>query len=509
MKFEKAIDGFGTTHALKRFAGAYVVDHTKLTVDEIKAALGKAAPQYFHEKNLRSAIERCFLHSNREVRTIAPIFLGQVLLNCDQFMSSESETHTKIVAWEKSIIDNSNEDLFSKKSSRSASLELFQFVLSVAWEQNDSISVDEKHLIDKLKARLLITEREYRVMEAALGKFPRAGNIVHSREEVDEVRRILQSEGLVASVRDSDNVDYDVVPDEVAENLRQFFNNEVRRYGYEQLIETKWVKKKDWLTSTLEKVGFEVEGNPNAESLKELVMERVAPSVLLGGVSQKDGLKIGDLKGWCADLGLMTSGLKPDLISRILGFYDNLTSRSTSDEDPRELWYKYFEKFASRDRDFLRSQQLIDKDNEMEARFEDATDYLFEVKLGHKPLKMVAVEHADGMLSHGDRLILWDNKSKESDVHLSSHIKQFDRYVKQQTERPVSGFIVIGPSFSSESEAEAMRYQVEHGTAISLITAAELKDVAEIWSQKDKGTFPLGYLILPGRFKRSILDTLR
>jgi len=50
-----------------------------------------------------------------------------------------------------------------------------------------------------------------------------------------------------------------------------------------------------------------------------------------------------------------------------------------------------------------------------------------------------------------------------------------------------------------------MRYQVEKGTPISLITAAELKEVAEEWSKKDKGTFPLGYLVLPGRFNRSVV----
>lgn len=140
----------------------------------------------------------------------------------------------------------------------------------------------------------------------------------------------------------------------------------------------------------------------------------------------------------------------------------------------------------------------------MESRFEDATEFLFEVKLGHKPLKMVATEHADGMLSHGDALILWDNKSKEGPVNLGSHIKQFDRYIGQQEKR-VSGFIVIGPAFTDESVAEAMRYQVEKGTPIALITAAELKGVAEEWAKKDKGVFPLGYLVLPGRFNRSVI----
>jgi hypothetical protein len=59
MKFEKAVQGFGTVPALKRFAGAYVVDHTKLSEDETITALEKAAPQYTHEKNVKAAVNRC------------------------------------------------------------------------------------------------------------------------------------------------------------------------------------------------------------------------------------------------------------------------------------------------------------------------------------------------------------------------------------------------------------------------------------------------------------------
>lgn len=377
-------------------------------------------------------------------------------------------------------------------------------MVTVAWESNDSISVDEKNLIDKLKEKLLISEREYRTIEASLGKFPRVGNVVHSREEIDDVRRKLQAAGLLASVRDSDKVDYDVIPDEVAGVVRKVLGKEIRTYGYLQLLNSKYVKRKEWLRTAIEKCGLEVEGNPTTEELREIILERVKPSILIGGLSQRDGIGTDVLRKWCGDLQLMTSGTKVELIDRIIEFYDNLTSRDEEAEDPREFWYEHFERFAERDRDFLRSQQIIDKDLEIEARFEDATNYLFEVKLGHKPLKLVATEHADGMLSHGDALILWDNKSKESEVSLTSHLKQFDRYIGQQEKR-VAGFLVIGPSFSEDSAAVAMRYQVERNVPIALITAGELKALAEEWAAKDKGSFTLGYLVLPGRFKREVV----
>jgi hypothetical protein len=50
-----------------------------------------------------------------------------------------------------------------------------------------------------------------------------------------------------------------------------------------------------------------------------------------------------------------------------------------------------------------------------------------------------------------------------------------------------------------------MRYQVEKGTPIAPITAGEWKALAEEWAAKNKGAFPLGYLVLPGRYRREFV----
>jgi hypothetical protein len=504
MNFEKITNGFGTMLALKRFASAYVTDHTRLSEKELISALRKTAPQFYHHKNVKTALDNCILNADRDIRTIAPILLKEVLLNCDEFTSPENKTDDAITNWEQENINISNESTNKKSNSRYEDLHLFEFVLSVAWENDDSISVDEKNLIDKIRDKLFISEREYRIIEARLGQFPSPNNELHTRTDIQQVRKYLQSLGLLASIRNSDGVDYDVIPEEISTELRKLFNTEIRSYGYEQMLKVKYVKSKDWLKETLNKCNYKVDGNPSVSELQEMIYERVIPSILIGGVSPKDGLSIENIKKWCGDIALPISGTKAELTSRIIAFYDNLTARVEDEGDPRVIWYEHYEKFAERDRDFLRSQQLIDKDLEMEARFESATDYLFEVKLGHKPLKMVGSEHADGTLSYRDGLILWDNKSKESQVSLAAHAKQFIRYINQ-SEKRVEGFIVLGPAFTDDSAAEAMRIFVETRTPISLITAGELKNLADEWSALDKGTFNLGYLIAPGRFNRNLI----
>ena len=153
-------------------------------------------------------------------------------------------------------------------------------------------------------------------------------------------------------------------------------------------------------------------------------------------------------------------------------------------------------------------QGIIDKDLECEHKFEEATNYLFEKILKNKPLMLKGTEHADGMLSFGNKLILWDNKSKETPVKLSDHIKQFDRYIKGE-EKSIPVFIVIGPDFTDDSPKECLKYSMSNDTNILLITASELKMVAEKWKENhcdDDEVFPLGYFKQSGRFDISLIS---
>lgn len=109
---------------------------------------------------------------------------------------------------------------------------------------------------------------------------------------------------------------------------------------------------------------------------------------------------------------------------------------------------------------------------------------------------------------------MWDNKSKERPglVNLRDHIGQFHGYM-EQSEKPVPVFLVIAPGFTEESEVEATRYHAEHFSRnLVLITAGELKSLAEEWSSRDNKNreqpFPLGLFAASGRFNRKRLGQL-
>ena len=187
-------------------------------------------------------------------------------------------------------------------------------------------------------------------------------------------------------------------------------------------------------------------------------------------------------------------------------YYDTVRRIEIKTEDNRERLVAVYHELASRDLKFLRNNNIIAKDLQCEHLFEDATDYIFEKMLLNKPLTLTGTDHPDGKLSFKDKYIMWDNKSKESAVNLKDHIQQFDRYIKG-SDKGVVVFMVIGPDFTAQSIQECVDYSLNNDTQILLITAKELKEVAETWEKKHKGEiFNLGYFKQNGRFDIRLLN---
>src|SRR5690625_4075287 len=109
MNFEKAVDNIPLVNDLKRIASAYVIDYRNLDDEEIRAALKKTKPQYYHEGNIRSTLDNLFHKSDRDIRILSLIFLKEVLLNKDAHMASQKEIEDDIISFQQKIIDRSNE----------------------------------------------------------------------------------------------------------------------------------------------------------------------------------------------------------------------------------------------------------------------------------------------------------------------------------------------------------------------------------------------------------------
>ncbi|MBO5494371.1 MAG: hypothetical protein J5964_01490 [Eubacterium sp.] len=511
MDFISYIEQIPNTTIAKRIASAYVADYRRLDFDEIKKFLAKTAKQYTSYENISARLDELNLDSNRAVRIIAPILIRDYLLDQDDFISTQKDTDTAIMNYEKNIIDESN-NFDSHKIPKDFAL--FKHMLDTAWAWNDDISVDEKNLIEELRKYLSITTKEQHILEAKSGRFPNPENALHTFGDIDATRRLLQSKGLLFAIKNSDGNICDIIPSDIAKEIRKYYHIEIRSYGYENLVDYVIHKtKKQYLLDIVnkasendQKAAIAMSNNPTVNELKEIILKVVQPSNLIGGFSVYDGLNVTVLKKWCADIGLNVSGTKKALIDRILEYYDSMRRIELKTEDERERLIPVFEQLANRDLKYLRANKVIDKDSQCEHLFEDATNYIFEKMLLNKPLTLTGTDHPDGKLSFKDKYIMWDNKSKETPVNLKDHIQQFDRYIKT-SEKDVVVFMVIAPDFTSQSIQECVDYSLNNDTQILLITAKELKTVAETWNKKNHGKiFNLGYFKQNGRFDINLLN---
>lgn len=505
MDFRSYIEQIPNITIAKRVATAYVADYRRLGMDEIIQFLEKTAPQYIDPQNIAIRLDELKLDNNRAVRIIAPILLRNYLLDQDDFIATQKSSNAAVLAYEQSMVDQSNNFDVTKMSRDMA---LFKHMLDTAWAYNDDISVDEKNLIEALRKYLHISTIEQHILEAKAGRFPEEGNNLHTLDDIDNARKALQSKGLMMCIKDADGNMCDIIPSDIASGIRAYYGIEIRSYGYEKLVDYVVKKtKKSYLLGIVNKASecksvaaIELSANPTVAELRDVIIKSISPSNLLGGFSPRDGLDVSSLTAWCAELGLPMAGAKAVLISRILNYYDSMRRIEVKTEDGREALLACYHQLACRDLKYLRSNNIIDKDLQCERLFEDATDYLFEKLLLNKPLTLTGTEHPDGKLSFKDKYIMWDNKSKETPVNLKDHIQQFDGYIRT-SDKDVAVFMVIAPEFTEKSVQECVDYMLNNDTQILLITADELKMVAEQWSKKHPGEiFNLGYFRQNGRF---------
>jgi hypothetical protein len=214
----------------------------------------------------------------------------------------------------------------------------------------------------------------------------------------------------------------DVIPEELAAVLRGILGLEIRSESYQRLMEYRPLRRKPHLVDVLSRNGIEFGRYDTIPSLVERVVSYIPPSKAIASTSPRFGLNSDQLAAWCRQLGISPAGAMEDRVGRIITHFDQLRPQIVAEPDERSTWYEFFGELAGRDHITLRAQHVIDKDLEIESKFEGATAYLFAEKLNHTPLQQRGTNHPDGLLSLQSNYFMWDNKSKESPVNLKDHI---------------------------------------------------------------------------------------
>ena len=243
------------------------------------------------------------------------------------------------------------------------------------------------------------------------------------------------------------------------------------------------------LRDALEKRGLDRSGS-KAELIERVVAGEVLSSEVLGELDREK------LSGMCAGFGLKPSGAKAELVQRLVEFYDDLTFEEHASPDEREAWYADYELLAARAYAELRAKKLITKDLDIQYMFEDATAFLFEVRL-RVPCDMSRKDsRSDGRLGlDAGQSLLWDCKSVEGGQPTDFLDGRFDGYLEgREGRRNYSGSWRSGRR--SPIADPGHKYKARTNWDVALVTSAGLKHLAERWAATEpEKPFPIRLLI--------------
>ena len=400
----------------------------------------------------------------------------EAILNRPERQAREEEVVEAVIAKESKILSEAeNPDSLTYEDE--SALETLRDVLEVA-VQDDEVTTDELHLIDRLRRKLGVQQRSKRILLAQVGHFPQTDNETHTPSELSDALNALQKLGVLFYCNKLDGGLY-VIPEELAPGVKEALGIEMSEKPWRLLLSQLTV---DHLGTILQEHGLPMyPGDRRKEDqIQWIVHAGIPPSEAL------DALTIDDLYDVLGGLaGAKVSGSKAEKIDRLIDYFVNLVIKDVPEEaSPAETYYEYLVELAARDRESVLANDVVSKDREMEAAFEKGTRYLFEEKLGLELLPMSGSDHPDGMVAfdHGD-LLMWDTKSKEGRyVFPNSHLRQFKRYIRDSQQR-VSCFLIVAPEMEEEAEtkAELLKSESRHDTDVALVSAENLKWLAENW----------------------------
>jgi len=481
---------------MTRVASCHLPSTRGLSEERLREELLRAAPHIADKNRVKKVLTA--LDPVRHRRELKGMIVFDVLLEQERYALPAKELAGKVHEYEKQVIKEARTCKFldpkEMDKARLFAYETYYLVLDAAWRHEDRISVDEANLLAELRRRLGITLRDHRLLEAKMGRFPKRKGALHTIEEIEDTRRQLQKDGILWTFRDEDGTDIDAIPAEIMEVIRSEMKQvDLQRVNFKRLLQNKAWSNDDF-RRVLRAHGLDAGGN-KADMVSRILDSRLTPTQLLGSAS------VSKLQAVCRAVGLVSYGTKSDIVARLIEFYDNLTFEPIVERDERAQWYAAYELLAARKYSELKAQGLIEKQEQVDAAFEKATDFLFEKRLHLNPVKNLPLRAPDGKLCLPQRqVVLWDCKSDERAVNLQDHLdSQFDRYMRAEASQGnhVLYFLVIGPRFTANSLRVARKYKMATNWDVPLATARALKRMADKWhNAKPNQPFPVGLLNL-------------
>jgi hypothetical protein len=495
-----------TIQPLRRFAAAWdvrVIPSAKRDVFE-QAILGEV-----DRLDSENAVRERLGGFEREVdysrRVNAEMLLRQLLDEPGYVVADATDLIERAVASDAAFFEYARSGTWARHLDP-RTVDIYRAVLEVAWEGGEKgkeVSFEEYQLIKRLQRKLNINRRDHRVMEIQLCE-----NLAPiGPQEAEQGLRDLNSYGFVIQFKHHGHTQV-VLPEEIALHLRAIYGLSLQSGAYRNLAAK--------LPTAVIRQTLEDAQQPAVSKKKEFLIERlidgdVPPATLLGHLDD-EGLNNLFVNNFPDQ---KRPALRAVKIKHLISHFDRVSKPpgELDSDGPDKNYYGYLVELASRQYDVLHVANIIQRDQSVDRAFERGVRYAFSNVLGHPALESTGIEHADGgVAAKSGRMVLWDCKSAVGPYALTTgRFGQFLNYITKEAPNVVRPFLVFSGSFTNESAAAALALKARCplGTEIALMTAADLKWLAEKWSKEYSGkVLPLDVLAHSGFLNTEVLELM-
>jgi len=485
-----------TIQPLRRFADAWDVSRIKSDKRDVfeQAILGEVS---------RIDTEEAVLHRlatfERELdyvrRTSAEMLLRLMLDEPGYVIADECELIKDAVAADAAFFEYARGSA-STRHLDERTIDIYQSVLEVAWE--NKVSFDEHQLIKRLQRKLNIARRDHRVIEIKVARTSPIGP-----QEAEQALRDLSYHGFVCRFKRGGHTQA-ALPEEIALRLRGIYGISLQSSAYRNLAAK--------LPTAVIRETLQQSNQPAVSLKKEFLIERlidgdVPPAALL---EHLDNDALDELFANFPDE--KRPAMRAVKIRHLISHFERFSKPPPPpDQDPDRTYYDYLVELASRQYGVLRAASVIEQDQNVDRAFERGVRYAFSNLLGHPAIRFTGSAHADGgVVAKRGRMVMWDCKSALKPYALTeAKCAQFLQYVRKEDPNVVCPFLVFSGGFTSDSGARALALKAKcpRGTEIALMTAVDLKWLADKWSKEYPGKrLPLDVLAHTGLLNTEILE---
>jgi len=249
--------------------------------------------------------------------------------------------------------------------------------------------------------------------------------------------------------------------------------------------------------------------------VKDQTIERIVNSIY-SLATTLDSLRTEELINLCKLYEISARGRKAEIIERIVHYFRNYQIKGTK-ATPKEL-FSIYEDLSKQNINAYRDIGVDDKQISLPTvatDFERATKYIFEsiFRLTVKT-QTPGREEPDGIIKE-DNIILYECKTilyPPYELPIA-HRDQFRRYIKDQYDKlephaktALKCFMLIAHSFDKKIEDKLAQMKIEPYIPFCLITASDLKFIAERWLEEQRDRIlPSSLLIFQGLYTRDKL----